>query len=99
VIVPLASPTTIASQAGQRPRAFAPARWQASRHDFVVNRRHDGVVFADPVMRRLLPLGDGTRDRAALVASLQAIAPGMRDPRRALDEYLAHFARLGILDA
>jgi SAM-dependent methyltransferase len=99
VIVPLGAPAGIAARASDRPRAFAPARWQAPRHDFVVNLRHDGVAFTDPAMRALLPLVDGTRDRDALVASLTSVAPTMRDPRRALDEYLAHFARLGILDA
>jgi len=99
VIVPLAAPAGIALTTSERPSAFAPARWQASRHDFVVNRRHDGVAFTDPVMRALLPLLDGTRDREALVAALASVAPAMRDPRRALDDYLAHFARLGILDA
>jgi len=99
VIVPLATPASLASRASERPRAFAPARWQASRHDFVVNRRHDGVALPDPVMRALLPLLDGTRDREALVAALAAIAPSVRDARRALDEYLAHFAKLGVLDA
>jgi len=99
VIVPLAAPAGIAASASERPRAFAPARWQAPRHDFVVNLRHDGVAFTDPVMRAFLPLVDGTRDREALVAELASLAPSMRDPRRALDEYLAHFARLGILEA
>ena len=99
VIVPLAAPAGIALKPSERPSAFAPARWQVSRHDFVVNRRHDGVAFTDPVMRALLPLLDGTRDREALVAALASVAPAMRDPRRALDDYLAHFARLGILDA
>ena len=99
VIVPLAAPLPMASVAGDRPRAFAPARWQSSRHDFVVNLRHDGVAFGDPVMRELLPRLDGTRSREALVGELARIAPTMRDPRRALDEYLMHFARLGILEA
>ena len=99
VIRPLASTTPMASSAGSRPRAFAPARWQAPRHDFVVNLRHDGVAFADPVMRALLPALDGTRDRDALVGVLASIAPAMRDHRKALDEYLAHFARLGVLEA
>ncbi|MEO8486219.1 MAG: class I SAM-dependent methyltransferase [Betaproteobacteria bacterium] len=99
VLVPVATAARTAMTPGEKPRAFAPARWQATRHDFVVNLRHDGVAFADPVMRRVLPLLDGTRDRVALVAALTAIAPGMRDPSRALDEYLAHFVKLGLLEA
>jgi len=99
VLLPLAAPARTVTAPGERPVAFAPARWQAPRHDFVVNLRHDGVALADPVMRRLVPLLDGTRDRTALVAELATIAPGMRDPRRALDEYLLHFGKLGILQA
>ena len=99
VLVPLAAPSRTVTTPGERPVAFAPARWQAPRHDFVVSLRHDGVALADPVMRRLVPLLDGTHDRAALAAALAAMAPRMRDPRRAIEEYLAHFAKLGILQA
>ena len=81
--VPLATPARHGERRPDRPRAFAPARWQAPRHDFVVNLRHDGVALADPAMRKLLPLVDGTRDRDALGAALASIAPSMRDPRRA----------------
>jgi SAM-dependent methyltransferase len=99
VIVPLGWPSRTMDVPGERPVAFAPARWQAPRHDFVVNLRHDPVALPDPVMRRLVPLLDGTRDRAALADALAGIAPSMRDPRRALDEYLSHFCKLGILEA
>lgn len=99
LLLPLAMPARLATTPGERPVAFGPARWQAPRHDFVVNLRHDGVALTDAVMRRLVPLLDGTRDRAALAAALATIAPAMRDPRRALDEYLVHFGKLGILEA
>ena len=85
--------------AGAKPRAVAPARWQASRLGIVVNLRHDGVVFTDPVQRRLLPLVDGTRTRDALALELAAMAPDAADPRRLVDEHLAHFARIGVLEA
>ena len=98
-IVPLARPARMATAPAERPCAFAPARWQASRHEFVVNLRHDGVALVDPVMRALLPKLDGTRDRQALVSELASIAPALRDPRRALDDHLAHFVRLGVLEA
>ena len=97
-IVPLAWPVTVAHTAGSTPRAFAPARWQAPRRDFVVNLRHESVVFTDPVQRRLLPLVDGTRTRDALAAALADIAPGGADPRRLLDGHLDHFARIGLLE-
>jgi SAM-dependent methyltransferase len=98
-IVPFAWPVRVALEAGAMPRASAVARWQASRRDFVVNLRHDSVVFDDPVRRRLLPLVDGTRTRDALALELAAIAPDAADPRRRVDEHLAHFARIGVLEA
>ena len=98
-IVPHAWPVKVADAAGAMPRALAAARWQASRRDFVVNLRHDSVVFDDPVRRRLLPLVDGTRARDALALELAAIAPDAADPRSLVDEHLAHFARIGVLEA
>ncbi|MBK7331910.1 MAG: methyltransferase domain-containing protein [Betaproteobacteria bacterium] len=98
-IVPFAWPVRVALEAGAVPRASAVARWQASRRDFVVNLRHDSVVFDDPVRRRLLPLVDGTRTRDALALELAAIAPEAADPRRLVNEHLAHFARIGVLEA
>jgi predicted O-methyltransferase YrrM len=99
VLIPLAWPVAIPRVAGDRPRAFAPARWQAERYESVVNLRHDGVAFADPVQRRLLPLLDGTRKRDELVAALAAIAPDARNPAILLDDYLSHFAKIGLIEA
>jgi hypothetical protein len=56
-------------------------------------------VFDDPVRRRLLPLVDGTRTRDAHALALAAISTDAADPRRLVDEHLAHFARIGVLEA
>lgn len=98
-VVPFAWPVQCARTPGARPRAFGPARWQAPRLEFVVNLRHDGVVFSDPMHRRLLPLVDGTRTRDELAAALATIAPGRGDPARLLGDCLDHFARIGLLEA
>ena len=98
-IVPFAYPVRCALAPGAKPRAFAPSRWQAPRHTFVVNLRHDSVVLSDPVHRRLLPLVDGTRTREALALELAALEPGSGDPVRLVDAHLAHFARVGLLEA
>ncbi len=97
-IVPFARPVRILRTAGAKPRAFAPARWQASRHAFVVNLRHEGVDFSDPVQRRLLPLVDGTRTRAELASELAAWVPDSPNPPRLLDDYVAHFAKIGLIE-
>ncbi len=99
MLIPFAWPVDIPRTSGERPRAFAPARWQAARHAFVVNLRHDAVDLVDSTLRRLLPLLDGTRTRAELAAALAAFAPGTRDPARSLDEYVAYFAKIGLIEA
>jgi len=98
-LLPLATPARPVAAAGAMPRAFAPARWQAPRRDVVVNLRHDGVGLPDPVLRKLLPLVDGTRDRDALAAALASLDPSIPVPRRAVDLYLAHCVKLGVLEA
>lgn len=97
--IPFAYAVPCVRTPGARPRAFAPARWQASRIGLVVNLRHDGVVFTDPIQRRLLPLVDGTRTRDELASALADFAPGAGDPRRRIDDHLAYFARIGLLEA
>lgn len=99
VLVPFAWPVDIPRSAGERPRAFAPARWQASRHRWVVNLRHESVRLDDPVQRRLLPLLDGTRTRADLAAALEGLAAGSGTRVAAVEEHLAHFARIGVIEA
>lgn len=99
VLVPFAWPVDIPRSAGERPRAFAPSRWQASRHQWVVNLRHESVRLDDPVQRRLLPLLDGTRTRADLAAALSAGASGSPMSTVAVDGHLAHFARIGVIEA
>jgi hypothetical protein len=59
------------------------------------------VRVADANALRLLPLVDGTRDRAALAAAVKQIAVDI-DPSRAqdfVDYALEKFARLGLLMA
>jgi SAM-dependent methyltransferase len=98
VFVPLGWPVDANRVAGERPCVFAPARWQAERHEYVVNLRHDGVVFTDAVQRRLLPLLDGTRTRAELSQALARIAADLGKPARPLGEHLAHFTSIGLVE-
>ena len=95
--LPHAEPVPVATRIGERPVAFAPARWQAQRRDFVVNRRHDAVALHGEAQRRLLPLLDGTRDRAGIAARAEDWNPP-GEARHALDDHLAHFLKLGVID-
>lgn len=56
----------------------------------MTNLRHESVNLDDPLARRLVPLLDGTRDRAALAAALG-------EPLDAIEPRLAHLAKLALL--
>lgn len=85
-----AAPVAFARAAGARPVALSPARARAAAgHDTVTNRRHE-VERLSAFHVRLLPLLDGTRDRAALRAALDA-------PADVLDAALADLARAALL--
>jgi len=75
---------------GPRPEAAALARLQVREHPDVSSLVHRTVRIADPEARALLPLLDGTRDRAALAAAWSA-------PAAMLDECLAGFGRMALL--
>jgi methyltransferase-like protein/SAM-dependent methyltransferase len=69
-----ATPVTFARIPGEKPVALTHARVHtAEGRDTVANRRHESVRLSD-LARRLLPLLDGTRDRAALADALTALA-------------------------
>jgi hypothetical protein len=69
-----AAPVRFARAPGERPVALPTARVMAGAGRTVVaNRRHEPVRLSD-FARQLLPLLDGTRDRAALAELLAAKA-------------------------
>ncbi len=95
------APLAIAKRPGARPRASAVARWQATRRTFVANLRHVGVRLADDAARALLPLCDGTRAIAELVAATRTSLPAAEaaHPRAAVERRLAQFASAALLEA
>jgi hypothetical protein len=84
---------------GLRPRASALARIQARRGARITTLRHSVVEIQDPLARELISLLDGTRDRAALLAELQAFAGPEPLLLEALDANLVKLARRAILEA
>jgi hypothetical protein len=90
------------AKTGKMDQVLAPLQ-HAAAGDF---GKWGDASLEQPALQPFLATLDGqawrrrvTQDREALVAALAAIAPSVRDARRALDEYLAHFAKLGVLDA
>jgi SAM-dependent methyltransferase len=65
-------PAPCVGDAGERPIATAWSRHLATEADRVPSLDHD-MVRVDDIMRKILPLLDGTRDRAALESELMAM--------------------------
>ena len=94
-------PPDLTTVPGERPVASPLARLQARSGDQVSTLLHTTVAIADIHALKLLPLVDGTRDRAALAAALRP-AGILIEPARArdfVDYALQKFARLGLLVA
>lgn len=92
----------VCREPGERPVALPSARARAAERRSVANRRHESVRPPD-LERHLLPLLDGTRDRAALAEELttQAVAGGLtiqRDGRPVTEAAEVRAALDAILD-
>ena len=61
-------------EVSERPLASPLARWQARESRMVTNLRHATIQLEGELVRHLLVLLDGTRDRAALLRDLAAAA-------------------------
>ena len=85
----------------ERPTASAVVRWQAARQAVVTNLRHETLRIDDPAARSLLPLLDGTRSHADLVAAFAATLGDAERGRAqpAVAAHLAHFALHALLAA
>ncbi|MGA2436103.1 MAG: class I SAM-dependent methyltransferase, partial [Bryobacteraceae bacterium] len=96
-----AMPSPFTTVAGERPRAFRLARLEAETGTLVTTLRHTSVELDDPLVRRLLCLLDGTRDRAALLSELRVFAPDAKDSVSAesLERNLDAAAKGALLEA
>lgn len=92
-------PPAVAVTAGERPKAFGPARWQAANAaELVTNVYHEPIELNDPVLRPLLTRLDGTRTREQILAEPGMIFAGPNGPAL-LQRALGEFARLALLVA
>ena len=90
------APVAVAAAAGERPEAFAAARWINRERDVIPSLYHEALRYQDPVGRTLLALLDGTRNRDALVAALGGRFAGP-DGRAQLDAVLNILAAKALL--
>jgi SAM-dependent methyltransferase len=96
-LIPHAGPLRAASDPGERPTASLLARWQAAHALDLTSLAYTTVRMEEPAARLLITLLDGTRDRAAIRAELQARA-GLELSERDLDDNLIELARLFLLE-
>jgi hypothetical protein len=89
------TPVTAAAAAGERPLAFAPARWMLRESEFATSAYHDSYRLGQDD-RRLVALLDGRHTRAELVASLGELIAGPSGSNR-LEAALNALARLALL--
>jgi trans-aconitate methyltransferase len=89
-------PGTAAATAGDRPEAFAAARWINREHDVMPNLYHEALRLQDPGGRKLLGLLDGTRTREDLLAAIGAPLAGP-DGRAQLEKALDVLAKKALL--
>lgn len=98
-------PASRPQHTGERPRAIAFVRAQATQADVIVTGAHHEALDLDPPARALLQWLDGTRDRARLACEMRGhlATLGIETDADALasrtDEMLALFARHGLLES
>jgi len=92
-------PPLVASEPGDRPAVTPLARLQAQQGEKISTLVHTYIAVEDDLARHLIGLLDGTRDRAALVAELAPMAPGIsRDQLgQQIDDHLAALCRWAVL--
>jgi SAM-dependent methyltransferase len=90
------TPVAVAAVAGERPQAFAAARWINREHDVIPSLYHEALRYQDPLGRKLLALLDGTRNREELMAALGGPFAGSAGPAH-LDNALKILASKALL--
>jgi SAM-dependent methyltransferase len=71
-LMPHAGPLQVATDPGERPEVSRLARWQAAQGSELTSLVYQTVMMEEPAARELIGLLDGTRDRAAILADLEA---------------------------
>ena len=90
------APVAVAAVAGERPEAFAAARWINRTHEVIPSLYHEALRHQDPIGQQLLALLDGTRTREQLAAAIGGPFAGPGG-RAQLEDVLAILARKALL--
>jgi len=97
-LLPHAGPFAAAAQPSERPVASRLARWQAARDEALTSLVYTSIRMEEPAARLLITLLDGTRDREAIRAELQA-RTGLELTEHDLDNNLLELTKLFLLES
>lgn len=91
----------VAACVSERPRASACSRQEALTRECATSLLHDNVALDDPIVRSLLLLLDGTRDRKAILNAMRAEFPALAQQgiEGGIEPGLRLFHRAGLLEA
>jgi len=91
----------VASHVSDRPRASACSRQEALTRECATTLLHENVGLDDPVVRSLLMLLDGARDRKAILEAMKAVFPSMPEQgiEAGIGPGLRLFHRAGLFEA
>jgi hypothetical protein len=95
-LIPHAGPLHVATEPGERPEVSRLARWQAAQGPELTSLVYQTVRMEEPAARALIALLDGTRDRAAIRADLQA-RTGLELSEEDLETNLVALTRLFLM--
>jgi hypothetical protein len=90
------APVGVVAAAGDKPEAFAAARFINRDHDVIPSLYHEALRYRDPFGRKLLALLDGTRTRDELCSTLGGRFAGVAG-RSELDRVLRILASKALL--
>jgi len=97
-LLPHAGRFAAAAEPSERPVASRLARWQAARGETLTSLVYTTIAMEEPAARLLITLLDGTRDRAAIRAELQA-RTGLELTEHDLDNNLLELTKLFLLES
>jgi hypothetical protein len=90
------APVAVAAVPGERPEAFAAARWINRDYEVIPNLYHEALRHQDPIGQKLLALLDGTQTREQLATAIGGPFAGPGGLAQ-LDNVLAILARKALL--
>ena len=101
VVRPTAWPAPVTRVVSERPLASLVCRQDIQRSTRIISLQHTVLEMPDPIVRKLIPLLDGTRDRADILRDLTQALPEVPAQTLAegLEPALELLGKMGVLES